>query len=232
MEPSIQISVWDLDHNQDVSGKSVPFSTNITYRIDTNMVPALKSLNRPDINPTDSFYTVSLTNPKGMGIGNIYTGSYGNKNTLIIPFDNKPFVSASPYYWKSGKDWDHSARNKMAEPLYPLGTYTFTLSQNLNNMKDAYSSLDSTYSEGKLTGTATVTFVYVDAPVVTTVPTQPVTSIMPLTTPPTVVVTTPVTAIPASSPVPIKTTYTPLPAWIALSGVVGAGLIFITKKRY
>jgi hypothetical protein len=39
------------------------------------------------------------------------------------------------------------------------------------------------------------------------------------------------TEIPASSPVPVKTTYSPLPQWIALLAIVVAGLFVITKKR-
>ena len=229
-EPQLDIKVWDLDHNQDVSGKSVPLSTNITYRIDTNLFPALKTLNRPNINPSDSFYTVSLTNPPGKGIGNIYTGSAGNPKTQILPFDNQPYITASPYYWKSGKDWDHSARNAVAEPLYPVGTYTFTVSQNLNNMKETYAIRNSTDSAGKITRTATVTFVKVDAPVATPVSGQPVMTTMPVIIPQ-LSQTAAVTPIPASSPVPTKTTYSPLPEWIALLGIVVAGLFSISGKR-
>jgi hypothetical protein len=235
VEPTLDISVWDLDHNQDVSGKTIPFSTNITYRIDTNMGPVLKTLNRPDINPADSFYTVSLTNPAGMAIGNLYSGSAGNKNTIIIPFDNHPYITASPYYGKGVKDWDHSARNNYAEPLYPLGTYTFTVNQNLNNMKDSYSGLNSAVYAGKITQTATVTFVEVNTTVTTpliTQPliTQPVETTQPVTTT-TIVPTTETTELPTSSPVPAKTTYSPLPAWIALLGIVVAALFVISKKQ-
>jgi hypothetical protein len=234
VEPSIDISVWDLDHNQDVSGKTIPSSTNITYRIDTNMGPALKALYRPDINPTDSFYTVSLTNPLGMGIGNFYTGSAGNKNTLIVPFDNNPFVTTSPYYGKGGKDWDHTARNKYGEPLYPLGTYTFTVNQNLNNIKDTYSILNNPAYAGK-TQMATVTFVQVNTTITTPLMTQPLINQPVMTTLPVTSMTesstTESTAVPTSSPVVVKTTYSPLPEWIALLGIVVAGLFVILKKR-
>jgi len=229
-EPLIDIKVWDLDHNRDVSGKSVPVSTNITYRIDTNLFPALKPLYRPDGNPKDSFYTVSLTNSLGEVIGTIYTGSDGNKNTQILPFDNHPFITASPYYWKNGKDWDRTARNKIGEPLYPAGTYTFTVSQNLNNMKETYAIRNSTESAGKITRTATVTFVKDAAPVATTATAQPDVTTMPVATPP-LSQTVVVPEMPASSPVPKKTTYSPLPAWIALLGIGVAGLFILRKNR-
>ena len=51
LEPQLDIKVWDMDLDQDVSGKSVPVSANIAYRVDTNLYQALKPLNRPDINP-------------------------------------------------------------------------------------------------------------------------------------------------------------------------------------
>jgi hypothetical protein len=235
VEPSLDISVWDLDHNQDVSGKTIPFSTNITYRIDTNMGPALKALYRPDINPTDSFYTVTLTNPLGMAIGNLYTGNAGNQNTLIIPFDNHPYITTSPYYGKSGKDWDHTARNKNAEPLYPPGTYTYTVNQNLNNMKDTYTSMNNPAYTGRITQTATVTLAQVNTTVITPLITQPVITQPVLTTVPVTSMTesstTEAIAVPTSSSVPVKTTYSPLPEWIALLGVIVAALFVISKKQ-
>ena len=51
LEPQLDFKIWDLDHNQDVSGKTIPVSANITYRVDTNLNQALQPLNRPDINP-------------------------------------------------------------------------------------------------------------------------------------------------------------------------------------
>jgi hypothetical protein len=165
-----------------------------------------------------------------MPIGNLYTGSAGNKNTLIIPFDNNPFITTSPYYGKGGKDWDHTARNKNAEPLYPLGTYTFTLKQNLNNMKDTYTSLNNPAYAGRITQTATVTFVQDNNTITTPVITQPL-----VTTPPVTSMTESPTAetteVPTSSPLPVKTTYSPLPEWIALSGIVVAALFILSKKQ-
>ena len=170
-----------------------------------------------------------------MAIGNFYTGSAGNKNTLIVPFDNHPFITTSPYYGKGGKDWDHTARNKNAEPLYPLGTYTFTVNQNLNNMKDTYTSLNNPAYAGRITQTATVTFVQANTSVTTQPVTQPVITQPVLTTVPVTSLTesstTETTAVPTSSPVPVKTTYSPLPEWIALLGIVVAALFVISEKQ-
>jgi len=118
-EPEVAIKVWDLDHEQDVTGQAIPLATNVTYRIDTNLYPALKYLYRPNGNPSDSFFTVKLTDPRGKNVPNIYTGSYGKANTVILPFDTNPFVSSSPYFWTSGKSWDRTARNIQGDIVYP-----------------------------------------------------------------------------------------------------------------
>ena len=230
LEPQLDIKVWDLDHNQDVSGKSVPVSTNITYRVDTNLYQALKPLNRPDSNPSDSFFTVSLTDSYGQSISNIFTGSAGNPKTQIFPFDKQPFITESPFYWKNGKDWNRGARNAQGEPIYPAGTYTFTISQNLNHLQEIYRSSGITDLEGKITQTKTITFVKETTPLATPVTTQPELTIIPVIT--SLSSTTAlITTVPTSSPIAKKTTYTPLPEWITLLGIVMAGLFIMPKNR-
>jgi hypothetical protein len=102
-------------------------------------------------------------------------------------------------------------------------------------MKDTYTSLNNPAYTGRITQTATVTFVQVNTTVTTplitqTVTTQPVMTTVPVTSmvesP-----TTETTAVPTSSPVPVKTTYSPLPEWIALLGIVVAALFVISKKQ-
>ncbi len=228
-EPQVSIKVWDLDQDRDITGMSVPRSTNVTYRIDTNLYPALKYLNRPNANPSDGFFTVKLTDPLNRNIPNIYTGSYGGANTLILPFENNPFVSSSPFIWNNGKDWDPAARNIQGDPIYPPGMYTFTLTQNLNNMQDSY---EAGASEGKTTSSATVTFLpseplAVPSTTVMVMPTQPEATISASETP----VTLTPTEIPTSIPAATKTTYTPLPAWVALLGVGIAGFLAIVRRN-
>ena len=228
LEPQLDIKVWDLDHNQDVSGKSVPVSTNITYRVDTNLYQVLKSLNRPDINPSDSFFTVSLTDSYGQSISNLFTGSAGNPKTQILPFDKQPFITESPFYWKNGKDWNRSARDANGGLLYPAGTYTFTIRQNLNQMEETYRSSGITDLEGKITQTKTITFSEETKPLSTPV-TKPVLTTIPVIT--SISSTTgSITMVPTSSPIAKKTTYTPLPEWITLLGFVMAGLFIIHKR--
>ena len=230
LEPTLDIKVWDLDQNQDISGKSVPVSTKITYRVDTNLYQALKPLNRPDITPTDSFFTVTMTDSYNQNTSNIFTGSAGKPKTQILPFDKQPFITESPFYWKNGKDWDRSARNANGEPLYTSSMYTFTISQNLNHMQETYRANGISDFTGKITKTATITFVKDNASLVTTVTTPPVATTMPLTTI-TASGTEGVSPLPTSTPVTSKTTYSPLAEWITLLGVGMAGLLIITRNR-
>ena len=230
LEPQLDIKAWDLDHNEDVSGKSVPVSTHVTYRVDTNLYQALLPLNRPNINPSDSFFTVVLTNPSGRAVSTIYTGNAGNPKTQILSFEKQPFITGSPYYWRNGEDWDHTARGRSGEALYPLGTYTFTIDQDLSSMGQSYNqSRDLT---GITTKTASVTFIK-DTTVVPSPTTQPVGTTVPAqtisTTPP--LSHTGTTTIPTSSPLPVKTTYTPLPGWIGLVSIIIAGLIVLGRSR-
>jgi len=235
MEPRLDIKVWDLDHNQDVSGKSVPVSTNITYRVDTNLYPALLPLNRPSINPSDSFFTVSLVNPLGRVVSTVYTGNAGNSKTRILSFEKQPFITVSPYYWKDGKDWDHEARSNSGETLYPLGTYTFTINQDLNSMQESYTQGRVLNLTGTTTKSASVTFIKDTSAVITPQNTPPVSTTVPgktLSGSPTPSLShTGATPIPASSSLPVKTTYTPLPEWISLVSIFLAGLIVLGEKR-
>ncbi len=229
-EPVLDIKVWDLDQNQDISGKSVPVSTKITYRVDTNLYQALKPLNRPDITPVDSFFTVTLTDSYNQNASNIFTGSVGSKKYQILPFDKHPFITESPFYWKNGKDWDRSARNANGEPIYISSMYTFTISQNLNHMQETYRANGISDFDGRITKVATITFVKDDTSQTTTVTTQPVMTTntdIPLTT----LIPGEVTTGATSTPVATKTTYSPLAEWITLLGVGIAGLFIITRNR-
>jgi hypothetical protein len=227
-EPNISLQFWDLDNNVDVSGQSIPFNTNITYRINTNLDPALKYANRPNENPTDSFYTVSMTDPLGRPVSLLYTGTAGNTKTIINQFDTHPFVTASPYYGQNMKDWFHAARDKQGIQVYPPGTYTISVTANLNKMVDAYANSGISTS-GKITSSNTVTLVpeaMVTTTPVNTPPAPNETTV--ITVPPTK--TAPVTP-PTTSPVAKKTTYSPLSAWIPLAAVFAGGIaVFLHRK--
>ena len=131
------LKIWDIDHDQDVSSKTIPRATSITYCIDTNLYPVLNYLNRSNTNPTDGFFTIKLTDKLNRKIANIHTGNYGGAKTLILPFETKPCASFIPYFWKNGNTWDHASRNIQGNMVYPQGNYTFTLNLNLNRMDES-----------------------------------------------------------------------------------------------
>ena len=118
VSPNISLEIWNLDNNTDVSGQSVPFGTNFTYRIDTNLDAALNYAYRTNENPTDSFYTVAMTDPQGRPVSNLYTGNAGNSKTVILPFDVHPFITVSPYYGKNMASWFHAARDPQEPQVY------------------------------------------------------------------------------------------------------------------
>jgi hypothetical protein len=111
--------------------------------------------------------------------------------------------------------------------MYPQGTYTFTVNQNLNNMQQLYRESGVTDLDGKITKTASVTFYRPETPAVTTTQETVVTTIS-ITGIPTT--TGPVISVPTITPVAKKTTYSPLPAWLVLLGLALAGLSLVKKK--
>jgi hypothetical protein len=108
-------------------------------------------------------------------------------------------------------------------------TYTFTIRQNLNHLQDTYKSSGITDLEGKITQTKTITFVKETPSPAIPVNTQPVFTTLPVVAAGSSTIS-PITTVPTSSPIAKKTTYTPLPEWITLLGIVMAGL-FIIRKR-
>jgi len=224
--PSFSLSVWDLDNNRDVTGQSVPRSTNITYRIDTNLYTVYNTLQRPENNPQDTFIAVTLTGATGQPINSVYTASAGSANSFLYPVDQKPIVRATPYYWKYGGSWNHSARAYDGTVLYPLGTYTFTATQNLNNMKFYYGASDSIIASGP----KTVTFI-ADQPAATVTAT-PAEVTVPATT-----LTTAGTSAPAhaakTTAATVRPTWTstPLPPLVTFAALGIVSLLFLYRAR-
>lgn len=234
IQPRATIRVWDMDTDTDVTGKTVPGTANITYRIETNLFPAQQYLLRPELTPADTFFTIKLTDPSGKGITNIYTGSVGGKDTQILLFDSTPLITSSPYYWAKGTSWNRAARGANGEFIYAPGTYTFSMSQNLNGMNDGYRLSGINQTDGILTSAAAITFSEIKV-LTTPEPTAtPVVTISVAGTTPSAAATNPVMTAPSvpatTAPVPVKTTYSPVPAWIPLAGL-GIALVVIMYKR-
>ena len=234
--PRLTIRFWDLDHDTDVTGQVVPRNANITYRIDTNLDAALQLRYRPEETSLDSFYTVSLADPAGTSLQSVYTGTYGKTNTVALLFEKNPLVSVSPFYWNDGKSWDRMSKNIQGDDIYPPGTYTVTVTQDLNHMAQLYGGLDSNEKEGLLTSTASVTFVKEEtAPGGTpTVPATIMTVAATTTAPAQTVLSTGTTVSTITQPtrttVPMKTTYSPLAVWPVLVAL-GIALAKISRRN-
>jgi len=237
LQPVLQVRFWDLANDADVTGKMIPVTANVTYRIDTNLDKALQQRYRPDITPLDSFYTVSLTDPGNKVLLSVYTGNYGKADTHGLLLDTKPFISSSPYFWKDGSVWDRTSRNIQGDSIYPPGTYTVTVKQNLNHMQAMWPNTTPEDSAGILDASATVTFIKPESIPVQTV-SAPVTVTKGTVTPsssgtPSATLNPTLTAAtmsPTRTPVPTKTTYAPLPLGIVLAAL-GLGLACAVRQK-
>jgi hypothetical protein len=219
--PQISLKIWDIDHDRDVTGQSVPRNTRVTYRIETNLDGVFNYIYRPLVNPLDRIFDVRLKGPNGAGITNIYTGSAGVPGTQILTFDTTPDVRTSPYIGRDGGSWNHSARSGDGTPLYPLGTYTFTASQNLNNMKFYYGDKVGVTTSGPVNITF-VPDVTTPAPTATlATPTSQASTTLPTTAVMTETTTRTVVTTPTKKP---TWTSAPLPEWLT---ILAPGLAFL-----
>jgi hypothetical protein len=230
LEPNLSIRVWDVDNGKDISGQSVPASTNLTYRIDTNLHQAMGYNNRTDLTPADGIFTVRMENPSGKQMNNIYTGNVGATTTKILIFDSNPFIQTPSYIGRNLDSWNRLSRDASGTLLYPAGTYTFTVTQNLNQMQEQYASAGVKDINGKTTSTVSVTIlpqdVFTQTPAVI-VPAENLTTVPETTVQP--VQTIKKTALPTEMPVATKTTYSPLPFWIILLAIGCAGLLAVRR---
>jgi len=230
-KPNLKVRFWDLDKDEDITGKTVPQTANITFRIDTNLDKALQYKYRPEMTPLDSFYTLSLMDPSNKVLSTVYTGSTGKAGTRGIIVEKNPLITTSPYFWKDGSSWDRTSRDAQGDAMYRPGAYSVMIKQNLNNMEAMYSSLYPDERAGLLESSASVTFI---RPESTAAPTTVATEKTPVQI---VVTATPEASesTPASSEttaegttVPVKTTYAPLPSWIVAAAL---GLAYACAAR-
>lgn len=233
LKPRLLVRFWDLDKDADVTGKTIPVTANITYRIDTNLDKALQLRYRPDMTSLDSFYTVSLMDPGNKVLSSVYTGSFGRADSRGLIFDKKPVISASPFFWKDGSAWDRTSRNIQGDLIYPLGTYTMSVNQNLNRMQEMYKNSTPENQAGVLNASAIVTFMKPASTPVQTVSVPVTVSLSTVTTPPPTTPPATLTAAtipPTQTTAPQKTTYSPLPLWVVIAAL-GMALACAVRQR-
>ncbi|MFA5268189.1 MAG: DUF3821 domain-containing protein [Methanoregula sp.] len=234
-KPRISVRFWDLDSDSDVTGQTIPLTANITYRVDTNLDTALQLKYRPEMTLLDSFYTITLTDPGNKALNTIYTGSYGKADSHGLIFEKKPFISVSPYIWKDGSAWDRTSRNIQGDAIYPPGTYSISVSQNLNRMDALYTDLYPDERVGLLESTASVTFIKPESTFVQTTTSPVITPAVEVTTMQTDVTpastrtdTTP--SVTRMTTIPTKTTYAPQSLWIVLAAL-GLAVVYAARQK-
>jgi Domain of unknown function (DUF3821) len=233
LKPQLSVRFWDLDSDADVTGKTIPLTDNITYRIDTNLDKALQLRYRPEMTSLDSFYTVTLTDSKGKVLSTIYTGSLGKTGTYGILLEKNPIITVSPFFWKDGSAWDRTSKNIQGEFIYPVGTYSITVNQGLNHMREMYENITPEDRAGLLDASATVTFIRPESTPVQTVPvtgkvSSPAATTSPSTSPSATL--TVATMPPTGTTVPTKTTYSPVPLYV-IPAALGITLAYAARQR-
>lgn len=226
LEPQLSVKFWDLDKDEDVTGQTISLTSNITYRIDTNLDKALQGKYRPEMTSLDSFYTISLMDPGNKVLSSVSTGSFGKTGSQVLIVDRNPLLSASPYFWKDGSMWDRTSKNKQGDLIYPLGTYTITVNQNLNKMQELWASTTPENRAGMLDASAAVMFI---KPASTPVEVSPSTITSSPSVPPSATLTS-ATIPPTGTTVPQKTTYSPLPLWVVLAAL-GITLVCAVRQK-
>jgi hypothetical protein len=226
VDPRFTIRAWDTFNDKDISGQTVPLTTNVTYRIDTNLYQYAGYYNRTNLNPSDTIFTVSMTDSLGRHVTNLYTGNAGAPTTVINTFDSTPFITTPVYYGANMNVWNHFSHDIQGTLLYPPGTYYITATQNLGNMQQAYSDAGIISQDGITTGTTSFTF---SSPptLASVVTTQPVTANITGTVQPQETQT--IATVPTSQPVARKTPYQPLPWWIVVMATGIAGLLAVKR---
>ncbi|WP_321506807.1 DUF3821 domain-containing protein [uncultured Methanoregula sp.] len=160
VDPAINIAVWDIDQNKDVSGTTVPAGHRLIFKIDTNAYPAASRL---FVNQSDGYVGINLTDEKGTHILGVYNRSPSEPNSKSYDISKRFLVNNEPWYWgnPNEKFWNTTAMVSGAR-LYPDGTYTVGTRLFLNNISDNYKNNGADY-RGKTYQVTTVTI----APAVT-----------------------------------------------------------------
>ena len=123
-DPSLNIRVWALPGNTDVTGKTITKGQLLTFRIDSNLdaVYTQRGVGAP--------VTVKVQDPSG-NVYNALIDDLGNQNSIV----NVPVTSSSmlvPGLGTNGTVWDTANAN------YRAGSYKVWAESNLNGMKDNY----------------------------------------------------------------------------------------------
>ena len=103
-DPCLDMSIWDMDTNSDVPGRSVPLGEHLTFLIKTNMI--INPVDRPNANPaTDGFINVRVKDETGAMLDTLYD-SGSTLHSLL-----NQYIGQQPRFWPNGG----------GTPVYQLG---------------------------------------------------------------------------------------------------------------
>jgi hypothetical protein len=160
-DPSLDIKIWDIDINADVTGKSVPQGERLTFRIDTNMYPAFDTRYRPDItDSTPGSITLVVKDEENARYNYLY-----QNNTTTVSLTGQR-VKNQPYWWGGGEStpasgayWSTDLLDRNNYYFYPVGTYVVWAESLLNNMKVNYRQGGADYTGKTVSQAYTITLV-------------------------------------------------------------------------
>ncbi|WP_321506270.1 PKD domain-containing protein [uncultured Methanoregula sp.] len=154
VDPTIAVSVWDIDQNKDVSGTTVPAGDRLIFRIDTNAYPVTS---RSFVSSSNGYIGINLTSEKGDRFTEVYNKSPADGTSKSFDLTKKFSVNSNPWYWGNTleKYWNTSALESGAR-MYPDGNYSVGVRLFLNNITDNYKDNGADY-RGKTYQVASVT---------------------------------------------------------------------------
>lgn len=123
-DPSLNVRVWGVENNQDVTGRTITRGRLLSFRVDSNLdaVYTQRGVGAP--------VTVKVQGPDG-SVYSALIDDLGNQN----PIANIPVTSSSflvPGLGTNGTAWD------TGNPTYQTGDFRVWAESNLNSMKDNY----------------------------------------------------------------------------------------------
>jgi PGF-CTERM protein len=126
-DPSMDVKIWDIDQDKDVTGKSVPMGQRLVFRIDTNTYPIANNAMRPwilqpgwfgysnlsfygfdvytgatETQTKEGFVDIKVKTDQGNTLSALYNGSTdtaaNRATTKPIPLTGL-WVNNQPWYW-------------------------------------------------------------------------------------------------------------------------------------
>ena len=122
-DPSLNIRVWDVQSNKDVTGKTVTAGRLLSFRIDSNLDSVYTQRG------TAAAVTIKVKAPAG-NVFNALIDDLGNQNSLIVGVTSSSMLVAGK--GTNASMWDTGNAN------YKTGEYKVWAESNLNGMKDNY----------------------------------------------------------------------------------------------